>query len=107
MRSSAFFCFVRLPPPLAAWSPPLIFVCASELFLLYTTNLPGNHGCMWFLWSSDEIYYGWWRRVLPASIVDGSSFDGDGVLAANYGYFERQHEVLWNGNLFDSVNRAK
>ena len=39
--------------------------------------------------------------VLLASIFDGSSFDADGVLAANYGYFERYHEILWNGNLFD------
>ncbi|WZZ62076.1 hypothetical protein YC2023_062183 [Brassica napus] len=43
-----------------------------------------------------KIYFGWWRRVLPTSNVDGTSFDGDGVLAANYGYFERQHEILWN-----------
>ena len=43
-----------------------------------------------------------------ASIVDGSSFDGDGVLDANYGYFERHHEIIWNGNPFYSViiNRA-
>ena len=34
-------------------------------------------------------------------LVDGSSFDGDGIFAANYGYSE-------NGNLFDSIifNRA-
>ena len=34
-------------------------------------------------------------------LVDGSSFDGDGIFAANYGYSE-------NGNLFDFVifNRA-
>ena len=50
-----------------------------------------------------QIYCGWWRRVLLASIVDGSSFDGDKVLAANYGYFKRQHEILWNGNLCASI----
>ena len=42
-------------------------------------------------------------RVLPASIIDGFSFDGDGVLVANYGYFKRQHAYLLNGNFFDSV----
>ncbi|WZZ47220.1 hypothetical protein YC2023_043479 [Brassica napus] len=43
----------------------------------------------------------WFRRVISALIVDGSSFDGDGVLAANYGYFERHHEILWNGSIRD------
>ena len=50
-----------------------------------------------------QIYCGWWRQILPASIVDGSSCDSDGVLAANYGYFKKQHQILWNGNLFDSI----
>ena len=39
----------------------------------------------------------------PFQLFDGFSFDGDGVLDANYGYFERQHEILRNGNLFDYV----
>ena len=55
-----------------------------------------------------HIYHEWWGRVLPISIVDGSLFEGDGVLTANYGYFESQHGIPWNCNLFDSViiNRA-
>ncbi|CAF2322556.1 unnamed protein product [Brassica rapa] len=41
------------------------------------------------------------KKVLPALIVDGSLFDGDEVLAANYGYFERHYE--WN----ESGNRSQ
>ena len=41
-------------------------------------------------------------------LVDDFSFNGNEVLAANYVYFKRQHEIIWNGNLFDSIiiNRA-